>query len=154
VVVALELQEPKGFGRVRLHHIPDASEKSLVGFVCREVEAAASVRTDGWRGYNALSRHGFQHERLNLSAVDTAAHVSMPGVHRIASLLKRWLLGTHQGSVNGQHLQSYLDEFTFRFNRRHSRRRGLLFYRLLQQIVRMPPAPYKDIIAKPWHNTL
>jgi hypothetical protein len=62
------------------------------------------------------------------------AHVAMPGVHRVASLLKRWILGTHQGSVSDEHLQAYLEEFTFRFNRRTSRSRGLVFFRLLEQI--------------------
>ena len=71
------------------------------------------------------------------------AHVSMPGVHRVASLLKRWLLGTHQGSVTGEHLDAYLNEFAFRFNRRHSRRRGLLFLRLLQHAVVTPPTRYR-----------
>ena len=73
----------------------------------------------------------------------------MPGVHRIGSLLKRWLLGTHQGAVRPEHLDAYLDEYTFRFNRRHSRARGLLYYRLPEQAVQTPPAPYKDIIARP-----
>jgi ISXO2-like transposase domain len=71
----------------------------------------------------------------------------MPGVHRVASLLKRWLLGTHQGSVSSEHLDYYLDEFTFRFNRRSSRARGLLFYRLAQQAVRTNPHPYKDVVG-------
>ena len=96
-----------------------------------------------------MPSHGYRRTKFVLSASDTPAHVSMPAVHRVASLLKRWLLGTHQGSVHAEHLQSYLEEFTFRFNRRRSRRRGLLFYRLTQQVLATPPAPYKDIIAKP-----
>jgi hypothetical protein len=81
--------------------------------------------------------------------------ISMPGVHRIASLLKRWLLGTHQGSVTAAHLDAYLNEFAFRFNRRHSRRRGLLFLRLLQYAVVTLPTRYRPsrsraLIAK--HN--
>jgi hypothetical protein len=77
------------------------------------------------------------------------AHVVMPGVHRVASLLKRWLLGTHQGRVSPQHLDAYLNEFTFRFNRRTSRRRGLLFHRLIEQAAITPPAPYKSVIKPP-----
>ena len=77
----------------------------------------------------------------------TPAHVSMPAVHRVASLLKRWLLGTHQGSVSAKHLDYYLDEFTFRFNRRSSSARGLLFYRLLQQAVGVGPVSYRDVVG-------
>jgi len=68
-------------------------------------------------------------------------------VHLVASLLKRWLLGTHQGAVSFAHLDYYLDEFTFRFNRRTSRSRGQLFYRLLQQAVTVEPSPYKAIVG-------
>lgn len=148
VVIAVELHEPKGFGRVRMRHVPDVQAASLVPFVCDVVEVGSRIRTDGHTGYDTLPSHGYHREKLILSASDSPAHVSMPGVHRVASLLKRWLLGTHQGSVQGKHLQSYLEEFTFRFNRRHSRRRGLLFYRLLQQAVGTPPAPYKQIVAR------
>ena len=79
---------------------------------------------------------------------DSPAHVSMPGVHRVASLLKRWLLGTHQGAVQSQQLDYYLDEFTFRFNRRTSRSRGLLFYRLLERAMTTSPVTYQRIAAR------
>ncbi len=71
----------------------------------------------------------------------------MPAVHRVASLLKRWLLGTHQGAAGAEHLDAYLNEFTFRFNRRASRRRGLLFYRLLEQAAVAGPITYRDLIV-------
>ena len=148
VAIAVELHERKGFGRVRMRHVPDVQAASLVPFVCEVVEAGSLIRTDGHAGYDTLPSHGYRRDKLILSASDSPAHVSMPGAHRVASLLKRWLLGTHHGSVHGVHLQSYLEEFTFRFNRRHSRRRGLLFYRLLQQAVVAPPAPYKEIVGK------
>ena len=80
---------------------------------------------------------------------DDPAHVVMPGVHRVASLLQRWLLGTHQGRVGPEHLDAYLNEFTFRFNRRHSRRRGMLFYRLLEQAVVADPITYRSLIVNP-----
>ena len=73
------------------------------------------------------------------------AHKTLQGVHRIASLLKRWILRTHQGSVGHEHLDSYLDEYAFRFNRRASNSRGLLFYRLLEQAVVTPPVSYENI---------
>ena len=97
------------------------------------------MHTDGWTGYNGLSGLGYEHKRTILSASGDPAHVAMPGVHRIASLLKRWILGTHQGSVVPEHLHSYLEEFTFRFNRRNSKSRGLVFFRLMEQVVTTKP---------------
>lgn len=146
VAIALEIHDPKGFGRVRLQQIPDVSSTSLTSFVCSTVQPEAVVRTDGWSGYNDLSSHGYQHQRVVLSATGDPAHVAMPGVHRVASLVKRWLLGTHQGAIRRKHLDDYLDEFTFRFNRRTSRSRGLLFYRLLETAMVTAPIPYQDIV--------
>ena len=139
VVIAVEVKEHKGFGRIRMRHIPDASGASLVPFVCGVVARGAVVHTDGWGGYNDLPKHGYTHQKTVLSSSDDPAHVSMPGVHRVASLLKRWILGTHQGSVSAAHLQSYLEEFAFRFNRRTSGSRGLVFRRLIEQAVATGP---------------
>ncbi len=145
VVIAVEVMEPKGFGRVRMRHIPDASRANLQPFVRDAVTTGSTVRTDGWSGYNQLSKHGYLHERTVLSSSGDPAHVSMPGVHRVASLLKRWILGTHQGSVVPAHLQSYLEEFTFRFNRRSSRSRGLVFRRLMEQAVVTGPVTEAEL---------
>ena len=92
-----------------------------------------------WKGYNDLPKQGYVRQKTVLASSDDPAHVAMPGVHRVASLLKRWILGTHQGSVDPSHLQSYLEEFTFRFNRRTSRSRGLVFRRLREQAVVTAP---------------
>ncbi len=146
VVIAVEIKQPKGFGRVRMRHIPDSSGNSLVSFICDVIAPGSVVRTDGWKGYNSVTDHGYQREIVVQSSSGDPAHVSMPGVHRIASLLKRWILGTHQGSVLPSHLQSYLEEFTFRFNRRTSRSRGLVFRRLLEQAVITEPTTMVDII--------
>jgi hypothetical protein len=147
VAIAVEMQEPKGFGRIRLRRIPVDSERYLLPFVCEAVEPGARVHTDGSPAYRSLSKHRYvHHPRVHLGS-DDPAHVSMPGVHRVASLLKRWLLGTHQGAVQPTHLDYYLDEFTFRFNRRTSRSRGLLFYRLLEQAVVTQPVTYQRIAA-------
>ena len=135
VAIAVEIKEPKGFGRVRMRHMPDASGEALVPFVCDTVKPGSVVQTDGWGGYNQLQQNGYLHRQIVLSSMSDPAHVSIPGVHRVASLLKRWILGTHQGSASTEHLQSYLEEFTFRFNRRTSRSRGLVFRRLLEQAV-------------------
>jgi transposase-like protein len=147
VAVAVEVREPRGFGRVRLRCVPDVSAAALVPFVCDVVEPGATVQTDGWRAYSAIADHGYAHEKTVISAGEDPAHVAMPAVHRVASLLKRWLLGTHQGAVGAEHLDAYLNEFTFRFNRRASRRRGLLFYRLLEQAVATGPLYYREMIA-------
>jgi hypothetical protein len=151
VVIAVEIHSPKGFGRVRMRRIPDVSGISLVPFVCEVVEKGSEILTDRWGGYNELSKCGYRHERVVLSDTGDLAHVSMPGVHRIAALLKRWLLSTHQGSVSGKHLDYYLDEYTFRFNRRASQSRGMLFYRLMEQAVMTAPLPYRQIVQRK-HN--
>jgi transposase-like protein len=147
VVIAVEIHVPKGFGRVRLGRVPDVSAQSLVPFVRATVEPGSVVHTDGWKGYDELPKWGYARNKTVLSSSPEPAHVVMPGVHRISALLKRWLLGTHQGAVSAQHLDYYLDEYTFRFNRRTSRSRGLLFYRLLEQAVATDPAPYAKMIG-------
>lgn len=145
VVIAVEVLEPKGFGRLRMRHVPDASGANLVPFVCAVVAPGSTVRTDGWGGYNGLPKHGYTCQKTVLSSSKDLAHVSMPGVHRVASLLKRWILGTHQGSVTPDHLQAYLEEFTFRFNRRASASRGLVFRRLLEQAVVTGPVTEAEV---------
>jgi len=145
VVIAVEVKETMGFGRVRMRHVPDSSGANLQPFICDVVTQGANVHTDGWTGYNGLSKHGYLHERVVLSSSGDPAHVSMPGVHRVASLLKRWILGTHQGSVVPAHLQSYLEEFTFRFNRRNSRSRGLVFSRLMEQCMVTGPITEAEV---------
>jgi hypothetical protein len=110
VVVAVELKRPKGYGRCRLSVVPDAGAQSLQGFVRSNVELGSVLVTDGWPSYVGLGRSGdYEHTTINLSASDLEAHEELPAVHRVASLLKRWLLGTHQGAVSPEHLQSYLE---------------------------------------------
>lgn len=145
VAIAVELKEPKGFGRVRLRHIPDASGASLIPFVNDVIASGSIVQTDGWSGYNGLDSKQYTRNVTVQSSSGDPAHVSMPGVHRIASLLKRWILGTHQGCVVPEHLQSYLEEFTFRFNRRTSSSRGLLFRRLLERAIATGPVTESDV---------
>jgi len=148
VVIAIETLSPKGFGRVRIRTVPDATGLSLSSFVRDVVTPGSLVVTDGWRGYQGLSALGYLHERHALMRGTEPAHAVLPGPHRIASLLKRWLLGTHQGAVRHQHLDYYLDEYTFRFNRRHSRARGLLFHRLMEQAMNLGPATYTEISGR------
>jgi len=148
VVVAIEVHEPRGFGRIRLRHVRDVSGDSLLGFIHDVVAPGSAILTDGWKSYDGLHGTAYPHEKIVLSASGDPAHVALPGVHRVAALLKRWLLGTHQGAVSNKHLDYYLDEYTFRFNRRNSKSRGLLFYRLLQQAVQTQPAPYLQLVGR------
>ena len=152
VMIAVEIKEPQGFGRIRLQRVTNKSEKAVLPFVFDAIEPGSVVRTDGSEAYRRMNRRGYRRERTVMLGADDPAHVTMPGVHRVASLLKRWLLGTHQGAVQPTQLDFYLDEFTFRFNRRSSRSRGLLFYRVLEQALVTNPVTYAQITQKEKHN--
>lgn len=148
--IAVEVREPKGFGRCRMLPLADASAASLHPFVTDHVEPGATVITDGWQGYHGLEKLGYVHDRRSQRAARVRAEDPgklLPAVHRVASLAKRWLLGTHQGSVEPAHLASYLNEFVFRFNRRRSRSRGMVFYRVLELAVAHEPVRYQDLVA-------
>jgi hypothetical protein len=147
VGIAVERAQPKGFGRCRMALLADASADSLRGFLVDHVQEGATVITDGWPSYPAATRELYVHDRLVAPRADAAK--LLPGVHTVASLAKRWLLGTHQGAVNDAHLASYLNEFVFRFNRRRSRSRGLVFYRVLELAAAHDPVRYRDLIANP-----
>ena len=147
VVIAAE-ENGKGMGRIRMARVADASARSLEGFVQSAVVPGSRIHTDGWDGYAGLPALGYAHEATVLRGLDGSTPTKLlPRVHRVAALLKRWLLGIHQGAVRPNHLEYYLDEFTFRFNRRTSRSRGKLFYRLIQQAVQVEPAPYKRMVG-------
>lgn len=152
VVIAVELEGRK-MGRVRLSHIPDASGRSLVGFVAGCVEKGSLVHTDGWKGYIALKEAGYRHRVTHTRGDDEVAAGVFAHVHLVASLLKRWLRATHQGSVGHKHLQRYLDEFAFRFNRRRSRHVGKIFHRLAEQLVLRQAQTYQDIVNGPQNGT-
>ena len=155
VAVAAE-EDGKGIGRIRMGRIRDASAANLKGFIRASVEPGAVIHTDGWRGYARVETLGYVHKVTLIKSTGQPADQAMPRVHRVASLLKRWLLGTHQGAVSHEQLDYYLDEFTFRFNRRKSRSPGKLFYRLVQQAAAIQPAPYDRVVggsdgARPQH---
>ena len=145
VVVAAQEDGP-GIGRIRMRQIIDASAESLVPFVQDSVEAGSVIHTDGWLGYLPLERKGYEHEITFLRGKKKTGSQLLPRVHRVIALLKRWLMGTHQGAVSHKHLDYYLDEFTFRFNRRRSKSRGKLFFRLVQQAVAVAPVPLDHIL--------
>lgn len=145
VAIAVEIVDEKQLGRVRMRPVPDVSAASLGPFVSDVVEPKATVLTDGWSGYTDLATLGYDHVVINQSASPNPAHVLLAGPHRVASLVKRCLLGTYQGGIAQAHLPYYLDEFTFRFNRRRSRARGLLFYRLIEQGTEIPHTRTADL---------
>ncbi len=152
VCVAVEVLSPKGFGRCRMAIIDDATATTLHQFVADHVEIGSTVITDGWSGYRGIDKAGYIHDRRSQRAAAARGEDPgelLPGVHRIAALAKRWLLGTHQGAVDREHLQGYLNEFVFRFNRRTSRNRGLVFMRVLQLAVGHAPVRYRELIQRP-----
>jgi transposase-like protein len=147
VTIAAE-ENGRGIGRIRMACISEATKAHLHGFIQQAIEPGSVVHTDGLRAYGGMEALGYSHEvSVLLGKGADAAIRLLPRVHRVAALLKRWLLGTHQGAVSVEHLDYYLDEFTFRFNRRTSASRGKLFYRLLQQAVQIEPVPYKSIVG-------
>ena len=146
IVVAVEVLGRRT-GRTRLTKIPDASSKSLIAFIEANIEPSSTIITDGWPSYNELSQKGYQHKVQKATVKDEDEEV-LPNVHRIASLLKRWLLGTHQSYLNKNKLEYYLDEYVFRYNRRTSKSRGLLFLRIIEQGVNAEPISYENIIRE------
>lgn len=145
VAIAVEVLEPKGFGRIRVNRINGPTIEAMEPFIHDNIEPVATVRTDGSAIYRQLARDGVEHDRRVQLGSSQPAHTTLPGVHRIASLLKRWLLGTHHGAVDPRHVDYYLDEFVFRFNPRTSRSRCMLFYRLIQQAAASAPVTYDQI---------
>ena len=143
VVIAVEILK-KDTGRVRMSLISDASKKSLKKFINENIETGSNLITDGWKGYTGISKSGYQHEIEDKTKLLDGEEI-LPNVHRIASLLKRWLLGTHQNYIGEGYLSYYLDEYTFRYNRRKSNSRGLLFQRLIEQGVLHEPVEFKSI---------
>lgn len=146
VAVAAQV-DGKRIGRIRLGVVRDSSADSLIPFVKQSIAPGSTVITDGLPSYLGLKAAGYVHRQRVILGSGKEADTLLPRVHRVASLLKRWLLGTHQGRVERQHLAYYLDEFTFRFNRRTSRSRGKLFYRLMQQAVEVAPVGWETIAA-------
>ena len=144
VVIAAEI-DGKRIGRIRLRRVQDASGESLERAVQDAAREKSVIRTDAWNGYNRVRRLGYIHEVVR-DQIGEPGEDLLPYCHRVAALLKRWLLGTHQGAVSHEHLDYYLDEFTFRFNRRTSKHRGKLFYRLLQNAVCVEPVTFRQIV--------
>ncbi|HUZ07406.1 MAG TPA: IS1595 family transposase [Candidatus Paceibacterota bacterium] len=145
-LVAVLVQETaQGMGRIRLARVADASAASLEPVVQQAIAPGSTVRTDDWKGYGGLPALGYPRQVVRAEA--SVGENLLPLANRVASLLKRWLMGTHQGAVRPTHLDYYLDEFTFRFNRRTSRSRGLLFYRLVEQAIALEPVLTRSLVG-------
>jgi len=147
VVGAVELQDNGKLGRARLGTVADASKESLIGFINSNIEKGTTVITDGWPSYSSLPSEGYGHE-VYVQKRASSEEEKLPHIHLVISLLKRWLLGTHQGAISEKHMQAYLDEYVFRFNRRKSAKRGLLFYRLLEGAVATKPTTTLELYGK------
>jgi len=145
IVVAAQ-EDGRRIGRIRMRRIQDASARSLEPFIEESIEPGTVVHTDGWEGYAGLEKKGDPHEFTVLARRKESASELLPRVHHVVRLLKTWLAGTLHGAVSHEHLDDYLDEFTFRFDRRTSRSRGKLFYRMVQQAVQVDPVPYQAIV--------
>jgi transposase-like protein len=146
ILVAAQEEGPR-IGRIRMARVANLSSKSLHEFIGQAVEPGSTVVTDGLSTYEGLK--GYDHEPIVIAHTGKTASELLPRVHHVVSLLKRWLMGTLHGGVQPMYLDYYLDEFTFRFNRRTSRSRGKLFYRLLQQAMQVGPMTYQDIVSPP-----
>jgi transposase-like protein len=136
-------------GRLRLAVVPDVSAESLESFLGHNVERPATVTTDGWAGYGGLAAAGYRHAPINLSASWGDAALRLPAIHLVFSLARRWLLGTHHGAVQAKHLPAYLDEFTFRFNRRTAKSISHRFARIVEHAVQLPPTTYRTLVDAP-----
>ena len=147
VMVAVEVGQGRKIGRIRLAVASAKNSNQLVEFAHAVIEPGSTIRTDGAPHLRHLGEQGFTHEYRVMASSPDPAHEYMPGVHLVASLLKRWIAGTLHHGLAKRQLEYYLDEFTFRFNRRSSRSRGLLFYRLLQQAVATDPHPLTSLIG-------
>jgi transposase-like protein len=147
VAVTVEVVNDKP-GRVRFRCIKNASSEELIPFVIDNVDRNSLVITDGWKSYSSLKDKGYKHKVMNISKSGKDANELLPRVHLIESLVKRWLMGTHQGAVSNRHLQYYLDEYSFRFNRRLSRHRSKLFYRIIQLAVCQEATTMDEITGK------
>ena len=144
VLVATETTD----GRIRLAHADNNDAATLKQFADAHVAPAAAVTTDGLASYNAKSLGERPHEGIVQTKAERQVHDTLQGVHWTMSLLKRWLLGTHAGAVSGKHLQAYLDEFTFRHNRRKTKGVGRIAARTLQQLVVCAPMTMKMLVKE------
>jgi transposase-like protein len=146
IVIAAECSKEKRVGRIRIQRIPDATAETLEAFILANIAPGSTIHTDGWPSYNSVSKLGYKH--LPRPSATVNPDELLPRINIVTALLKRWLLGTLQCRLDPKHMDSYFEEFVFRFNRRTSKVRGLLFQRILENSVQVQPFPYHELIAK------
>lgn len=146
IVIAAEFSGKSRIGRIRIQRITDASAVSLQSFIVANVAKGSTIHTDGWKSYGSLEKLGYKH--LPRKSASVHPDELLPRINSVTAHLKRWLLGTLHGRLDPQHMTSYFEEFVFRFNRRTSKARGQLFQRVLENSIRVEPAPYRKIIAR------
>ncbi len=146
IVIAAECSGEKRVGRVRIQRVPDASTENLETFILANIALGSTIHTDGWKSYNDVGKLGYKH--LPRKSATVHPDELLPRINTVKALLKRWLLGTLHGRLDPKHMDSYFEEFVFRFNRRTSKARGLLFQRVLENSMRVSPTPYKEIISR------
>jgi len=146
VAIAAECVGTKRVGRIRIQRIADASAESLEAFIRANIAKGSTIHTDGWKSYGGVKAMGYKH--LPRKSAQVHPDELLPRINIVTALLKRWILGTHHGRLDAKHMASYFEEFVFRFNRRTSKARGLLFQRVLENSIRVHPAPYRDIVAR------
>jgi hypothetical protein len=125
--------------------IEEAAGETLKAFISENISKGGKIIRDGWSGYSKSDTEGYDHEIYTRSGTKQAEE-TLPHVHLVVSLVKHWLLGTHQGAVQPKHLQGYLEEHTFRFKGKNAAKRGLLFYRLLENAMRVEPLTYRKLV--------
>ena len=146
IVIAAECSGEKRIGRIRIQRIPDATTESLEAFIKTNIAKGSIIHTDGWKSYGGLEKIGYKHRPRKSASVDPDE--LLPRINIVTALLKRWILGTLHGRLDLKHMGSYFEEFVFRFNRRTSKSRGLLFQRVLENSIHVKPEPYKKVIAR------
>lgn len=146
IAVAAEKGHPRGIGNIRMSVIQNASSRELIRFTKSNVEPSSKIRTDGWRGYYQLAKNGYEHEQISIRRSGAAAHQLLPLVHNVASQFDSWWMGTHRGAISQRHMDEYLAEFCFRFNRRRNNKPGELFHKLMEYAVSVPHANHQDVV--------
>lgn len=149
VLVAAQ-RDGRRIGRIRLRCVPNASADTLQAAIVDMIMPGSCICTDRWKGYSGLESVGYSHDVIRQGGI--VGEDMLPRCHRVAGLLKRWIDGTMHGAVRPQYLDYYLDEFTFRFNRRTSAHRGKLFYRLAEQAVAIEPVTLDRLISQAHDN--
>jgi len=133
--------------KIRAKCIPNASKGELHAFIKENIAEGSTLIRDDWSGYSGIDDEGY-HSEISNASKSISEDDRLPHIHLAISLIKRWILGTYQGSIDESNLQTYLEEFTFRFNRKNSHNRGWLFYRMVQGAMSTEPHVYESLLIR------